>query len=120
MPKPVGRPRKFPPNRTRAGIRFRHEQYEKLKEAAHEAGRSVSEEVEARIERLDAYETALLTMKKIDQMTRDNFEAAARQLGYGVVWTEHGDKIFVPAGTVPRSGFVTREEQPEDDVASAA
>jgi hypothetical protein len=46
-----GRPRKYGQGRINATVRFTPERYAALKKAADEAGRSVSEEVEARIER---------------------------------------------------------------------
>jgi hypothetical protein len=46
-----GRPRKFGQGRINATVRFTPERYAKLKELADDSGRSVSEEVEARVER---------------------------------------------------------------------
>ena len=46
-----GRPRKFGQGRLHATVRFTPERYRQLKEAADKEGRSISEEVEARVTR---------------------------------------------------------------------
>jgi alcohol dehydrogenase class IV len=53
-PRKPGRPRKFGQGRINATVRFTQERYRDLKAAADVSGRSVSEEVEARIEKLTA------------------------------------------------------------------
>jgi hypothetical protein len=58
-----GRPRKFPPGRVKAAVRFTPTRYADLKAAANAAGRSVSEEVEARIERAAALDDTLAAMR---------------------------------------------------------
>jgi hypothetical protein len=47
--RPPGRPRKFGQGRLHATVRFTPDRYRQLKEAADKEGRSISEEVEARV-----------------------------------------------------------------------
>jgi hypothetical protein len=58
-----GRPRRFVPNRVRTAVRFTPTRYAALRAAANAAGRSVSEEVEARIERCATYDDTLAAMR---------------------------------------------------------
>src|SRR4051794_1793692 len=55
-PRRPGRPRKHAPGRVHATVRFAPDRYLDLKKAADAAGRSISEEVEGRVERLTDYE----------------------------------------------------------------
>lgn len=59
-----GRPRKFPPGRVKAAVRFTPSRYADLKAAANAAGRSLSEEVEHRIERAAALDDTLAAMRR--------------------------------------------------------
>jgi hypothetical protein len=59
-----GRPRKFPPGRVKAAVRFTPARYADLKAAAASHGRSVSEEVEARVERAAALDDTLAVMRR--------------------------------------------------------
>ena len=54
-----GRPRKHPPGRIYASVRFSPDRYQAIKTAAEVAGRSVSEEIEYRVEKLAAYNEVL-------------------------------------------------------------
>jgi hypothetical protein len=80
-------------------------------------GRSVSEEVESRIERLTAFERALGDLKKLEELARSNLEGALRQANWIVHRdVNYGGKIFIPPGQViglPQSGFIDRNEAEE-------
>jgi hypothetical protein len=59
-----GRPCKFPPGRVKAAVRFTPTRYVDLKTAANAAGRSVSEEVEFRIERAAVLDDTLAAIRR--------------------------------------------------------
>ncbi len=66
-----GRPRKYGEGRVNATVRFTPERYAKLKEQADQHRRSVSEEVEARIER-SFFEEGLADIRRgVDQVGQD-------------------------------------------------
>jgi hypothetical protein len=66
-----GRPRKFVPGRVKSAVRFTPTRYAALRAAANAAGRSLSEEVEARIERCATYDDTLAAMRAGALMLRD-------------------------------------------------
>ncbi len=63
-----GRPRKYGAGRINATVRFTPERYDQLKEAAAHNGRSVSEEVEARVERTFREEELADIRRKLEEV----------------------------------------------------
>src|SRR5262249_36227282 len=70
--------------------------------------RSVSEEIEHRLERSFLIDTII---GDIEQFRRQSMSAAAQQTGAGKIWEPAGPRYFAP-GThnIPQSGFVTEAE----------
>lgn len=63
----MARPRKHGQGRINATVRFTPQRHEELKAAAEASGRSVSEEVEFRIERLASYEKLIELFDKASE-----------------------------------------------------
>ena len=66
-----GRPRKYAGGRPNATVRFTPKRYAQLKEAAETEGRSISEEVEARIERSFTDDMLEKVGRGLDKVNRD-------------------------------------------------
>jgi hypothetical protein len=75
-----GRPRKFGQGRVNATVRFTRERYSDLKAAADVAGRSISEEVEARIEKLTVLEAEYSAFLRLEEVTRKLSGITSEQL----------------------------------------
>jgi len=107
-----GRPRKYGQGRINATVRFTPERYAGLKASADANGRSVSEEVEAQVERAAQYDGILAAMgKSFEDIKRGNLEAALRAEGYTPVHSPAGEIWFPPGSPVERSpGFITEDE----------
>jgi hypothetical protein len=107
--RPPGRPRKFAP-RVHATTRLAPKLHTELMEAATGCGRSLSEEIEWRIERLAAYDSAMAAMRtSLEQIAAGNLEATLWRLGFTPVrHTPSGKKAWLEPGYpgVQRSGFV--------------
>jgi hypothetical protein len=103
-----GRPRKYGEGRINATVRFTPERYKDLKEAADYNRRSVSEEVEARIEKAFTYDTMLDAMHTtVAQIKDGNIEAAFRAAGYTPEHLPDGGKRWVPKDYhAKQSGFI--------------
>jgi hypothetical protein len=69
--KPPGRPRKYVDGRHNATVRFTPKRYADLKAEADLNGRSVSEEVEYRIEQYDTLQNVLATLDTAFNQIRD-------------------------------------------------
>jgi hypothetical protein len=107
-----GRPRKYGEGRINATVRFTPETYAELKAAADQNRRSVSEEVEARVERARQYDQTLEALRTDLQKIKDGRpEAAFREVGHTPVHTPYG-KIWVPKDYPLKqvSGFIPPEE----------
>jgi hypothetical protein len=106
--RPPGRPRKFV-KRHHATVRIAPERYADLRATADAARRSVSEEVEHRIERLAALDGALAAMRTdVAQIAKNNFEAELWRRGYTPVRQPgHDMKLWAEPGYpgIERSGF---------------
>jgi hypothetical protein len=120
-----GRPRKFGQGRINATVRFTPKTYDALKTAADSNGRSVSEEVEKRIERIDELEFQLNEwlrskedIEKLRAASKVQFEAdriqAIRLAGAQIVRDAGGnvtvnvspELLLAEADGILRSGFV--------------
>jgi len=66
-----GRPRIYPRGRINAAVRLTPTRYAALREAALAAGRSMSEELEHRIEKCAAYEDLLAAIRRGDLLLPD-------------------------------------------------
>jgi hypothetical protein len=102
--RPPGRPRKFDP-RYHATTRLAPARYAELKDAADAAGRSISEEIEWRIERLATIESVTAAMRTtLEQIEKGSVAAALHRAGYvprrypgtrKVAWLEPGHPAIV-------------------------
>jgi hypothetical protein len=122
--RPPGRPRKFE-KRHHATVRIAPERYADLRATADAARRSVSEEVEHRIERLAALDGALAAMRTdVAQIAKNNFEAELWRRGYTPVRQPgHDMKLWAEPGfpSIQRSGFEAwAPGELEADLAQAA
>lgn len=72
--------------------------------------RSVSEEIEHRLEKSFLIDTVI---GDIEQFRRRSMAVAAQQTGAGKIWDPAGPRYFAP-GThnIPQSGFITEEAAP--------
>lgn len=111
-----GRPRRFGTGRIHTAVRFSPERHRELKEAAEGRRRSVSEEVEARIEELASYKEALVTAARITDIARQSLEAALREADWSsLIDPRYGGRVWIPAGQfpLPKSGFIEAKEAVE-------
>src|SRR5262249_28848455 len=91
-----GRPRKSGEGRINATARFTPGTYAELKAAADQNRRSVSEEVEARVERARQYDQTLEALRTDLQKIKDGRpEAVFREAGFTPLHSPYG-KIWVP------------------------
>jgi hypothetical protein len=79
-----------------------------LEQAAAANQRSVSEEIEHRIERSFVVDA---TLGDIEAFRRRAIAAEAHARGYGTLWTSSGPQHFPPGShNIPQSGFITPQE----------
>jgi hypothetical protein len=110
--KKIGRPRKFAEGRVHATVRFTPDRYADIKKNADAARRSISEEVEARIERLAAFDSVLAAMSTgLAQIAQGNLEVELRKAGYAPLRDPRGTVWLPPdhPANPGRSGFVAME-----------
>ena len=96
-------------------MRLTPQRYANIKEKADAARRSISEEVEARLERLAAQDSAMAAMgTSLERIKQGNLEAELWRSGYTPIRTSQG-KLWAPPGYpgMERSGFVDRAAYPE-------
>jgi hypothetical protein len=109
-----GRPRQFEAGRINATVRFTPERYADLKTSALQNGRSISEEVEVRVERALQYDKVLAAMNRsLAEMEKGNVEATLQRLGYTWGRDGNGKKAWAEPGfdgAVQLSGFIPPEE----------
>lgn len=119
-----GRPRKYGQGRINATVRFTPERHADLKAAADSNRRSISEEVEARIERLTHMlkmfndERGMLTL--LGKETDDAIEAAMHKRKWGEVLDfRYGGPIFMRPGQVAllQSHWVNLEAEARENEA---
>ena len=119
--RPPGRPRRHAPGRINATVRFSPSRHQDLKKAAEAAGRSVSEEVEHRMERLAHYEMVIAEVKEWQAKMAVNIEAAERSNLEAVLlrrnWKKlhgasfnSGNWISPDNHNLPPGGFLSEEE----------
>jgi hypothetical protein len=104
-----GRPRKYGQGRINATVRFTPERYDVLKQAADAAGRSVSEQVEAMVERAFALDELMAAMGIDDAKLADSVFRRT----HTALHTSHGN-IWIPKGhpDAPKTGgFIEPEEE---------
>jgi hypothetical protein len=113
----VGRPAKTARRRPNLTIRITEKMYGDLQAAAEVSGRSLSEEVEQRLERAAAWERVFESVEKFKaafkadtkQLEYGDTEAALVRRGYGkVIDPQYGGHIWIPPERhqLPRSGFL--------------
>ena len=123
-----GRPRKYEKGRIHATVRFMPERYRDLKAAADNNRRSISEEVEARIEQLAHMlkifndERGMLAL--LDKQNDDAIEAAMHERKWpSVSDIRYGGKIFFRPGqlpfALPQSHWVDEEAEAREKEARA-
>jgi hypothetical protein len=124
---PPGRPRKFGQGRINLTVRSTPERHAALKAAAATSGRSVSEEVEARLERLAQWEGLFKSeqamIARLGQETDDSIVAAMHRRQWGkVVDPRYGGPVYIRPGqhALPSSGFVDLETEARDKEERAA
>ena len=94
-----GRPRKYGAGRIHATVRFTAERYAELKAAADDKGRSVSEEVEGRVERTFEQDK----FKHIrEQLDRDNAELLK-------IWEELVNRLLARIDELRESSPLTEQ-----------
>jgi hypothetical protein len=119
--RPPGRPRKFAEGRVHATVRLTPQLYADIKEKADAARRSISEEVEARLERLAAQDSAMAAMgTSLEKIKEGNLEAELWRSGYTPIRTSQG-KLWAPPGypDIERSGFKPWDEGEVEQSAAA-
>jgi hypothetical protein len=75
-----GRPRRYAEGRRQAAARFTPEQYATLRKAADENRRSVSEEIEQRIDRSFSHDVLLEIRRGLDQLAVEQHQIALELL----------------------------------------
>jgi hypothetical protein len=113
--RPLGRPRKFAEGRYHATVRLTPQRYVDVKGTADAARRSVSEEIEARLERLSTYDNVLAAMNTSLERIRDgSLEAELFRGGYSAIRdAASGKKLWAEPGYpgVKHSYFVDESWQ---------
>jgi hypothetical protein len=112
--RPPGRPRKFAEGRVHATVRLTPQRHADLKGKADAARRSVSEEIEARLERLAAQDSVLAAMgSSLEQIKAGSLEAELWRSGYTPLRdSATGKKLWAEPGLVARSEFIAEPEPP--------
>jgi predicted HicB family RNase H-like nuclease len=106
-----GRPRKYKGGRIHATVRFTPERHASLKAEADRNGRSVSEQVEAMVERAVAYDQMLEAIRtSVAEIERGAVEGAFRRAGYMPVSSRFGRVWYPPGFPMEGSGFITEDE----------
>jgi hypothetical protein len=94
VPARRGRPAKFAEPRINLSFRLQRSIYDEVKAVAHDAGLSISEEIERRLRHIADWEEAFGTARKLvethEEVTAAGFEAALRYKGYQPVTTDQG------------------------------
>jgi hypothetical protein len=81
-----GRPRRYESGRINATVRFTPERYADLKTSALQSGRSISEEVEVRVERALQYDRTVAAMgTTLAGMEQGSIDAVLIRKGYTIV-----------------------------------
>jgi hypothetical protein len=107
--RPPGRPRKFV-GRFHVTVRITPQLYADIQEKADASRRSISEEVETRLERLAAQDSAMAAMgTSLDRIKEGNLEAELWRAGYTPIRdADTGKKLWAEPGYpgIERSGFI--------------
>jgi hypothetical protein len=123
--RPPGRPRKFAEGRVQATVRLSPQRHADLKGKADAARRSVSEEIEARLERLAAYDSVLAAMgSSLDRIKAGSLEAELWRSGFVPIRHPGGKKLWAEPGypgIERRAGFIAVDEtEPNEPTLTAA
>jgi hypothetical protein len=95
-------------------VRFTPERHASLKAEADRNGRSVSEQVEAMVERAVAYDQMLEAIRtSVAEIERGAVEGAFRRAGYMPVSSRFGRVWYPPGFPMEGSGFITEDESGE-------
>jgi hypothetical protein len=106
-----GRPRRYKGGRIHTTVRFTPERHASLKAEADRNRRSVSEQVEAMVERAVAYDQMLEAMRtSVAEIERGAVEAAFRRAGYTPVSSRFGRVWYPPGFPLEGSGFIAEDE----------
>jgi hypothetical protein len=121
--RPPGRPRKFVAGRIHATVRIAPQRYADIQATAGAAARSISEEVEARLERLATVDDVLAAMgTSLGEIRQGTIEAELHRLGYVPFYDADGHKVLLPPNhplNPGRSGFVAFEQGEREAYAAA-
>jgi hypothetical protein len=115
MKKPTkrrGRPIKAPAKGERVSVTVMIDPALKrsITESIKASGRSQSQEIEARLERLELYERLHANMRMtLEQLEQASTNQVMRRKGYTVVHTSYGVAYFPPGWPAPKSGFIASE-----------